>query len=125
MSIEIQPPLKMYFDGAAYHGGAGASVVFITSQEEIIPLSFTLKHWCSNNIVENQALILGLDMTIDMKQLQLQVFDDSQLVINQLLRNYEVKKPELRPYHEYAQKLIGWLGEVTLQHVRRMENKKS
>ena len=38
--------------------------------------------------------------------------------------SYEVKKPELRPYHNYAQKLIGWLGDVTLQHVPRKENKR-
>ena len=30
----------------------------------------------------------------------------------------------MRPYHDYAQKLIRWLGDVTLQHVRRTENKK-
>ena len=59
-----------------------------------------------------------------MKQLHLQVFGDSQLVINQLLGSYDVKNPELRPYHDYAQKLIRWLGDVTLQHVRRTENKK-
>ena len=124
MLIEVQPPWKMYFDGAAYRGGAGAGVVFITSQEEILPFSFTLKQCCSNNVAEYQALILGLEMAVDMKQLYLQVFGDSQLVINQLLRSYEVKKPELRPYHDYAQKLIRWLGDVTLQHVRRIENKK-
>ena len=45
-------------------------------------------------------------------------------MINQLLGSYEVKNPELRPYHDYAQKLIIWLGDITLQHVRRTENKK-
>ena len=64
-------------------------------------------------------------MAVDMKQLHLQVFGDSQLVINQLLGSYEVKKPKLRPYHDYAQKFIRWLGDVTLQHVRRTENKKA
>ena len=64
-------------------------------------------------------------MAVDMKQLHLQVFGDSQLVINQLLGSYEVKNPELRPYHDYAQKLIRWLGDVTLQHVCRTENKKA
>ncbi|XP_049382666.1 uncharacterized protein LOC125846990 [Solanum stenotomum] len=106
MSIEIQPPWKMYFDGATHRGGVGVGIVFITSQEEILPFSFTLKKCCSNNVVEYQALILGLEITIDMKC-------------------YEVKNPELRLYYGYAQKLIEWLGDVTLQHVRRMENKKA
>ncbi|XP_049382795.1 uncharacterized protein LOC125847153 [Solanum stenotomum] len=125
MLIEVQSPWKMYFDEAAHRGGASAGVVFITSQEDILPFYFTLKQCCSNNVVEYQALILGLEMAVNMKQLNLHVFGDSQLVINQLLGSYEVKKPELRHYHDYAQKLIGWLGDETLQHVRRMENKKA
>ncbi|XP_069146012.1 uncharacterized protein [Solanum lycopersicum] len=115
----------MYFDGAAHRDGAGAGVVFITSQKEILPFFFTLKQCCSNNVAEYQTLIFELDMDVDMKQLYLQVFGDSQLVINQLLGSYEVKKPELRPYHDFTQKLIRWLGDVALQHVRRTENKKA
>ncbi|XP_070034457.1 uncharacterized protein [Nicotiana tomentosiformis] len=38
--------------------------------------------------------------------------------------SYEVKKPELRPYHDYAKKLMGWVGDVITQHVPRKENKK-
>ncbi|XP_070047111.1 uncharacterized protein [Nicotiana tomentosiformis] len=87
MVIEVQPPWKMYFDGAAHHGGAGAGVVFVISQGEVLPYSFTLTQLYSNNVAEYQALILGLEMAIEMKRLQLQVFSDSQLVINQLLGN--------------------------------------
>ncbi|XP_060200724.1 uncharacterized protein LOC132628991 [Lycium barbarum] len=115
----------MYFDGAAQLDEAGAGVVFVTPQGEVLPYSFTLTQCCSNNVAEYQALILGHEMAVDMKQLQLQVFGDSQLVINQLLGSYEVKKPELLPYYSYAQKLIGWLGDVTLQYVLRRENKKA
>ncbi|XP_070005689.1 uncharacterized protein [Nicotiana sylvestris] len=32
MVVKAQPPWKMYFDGAAHRGGAGAGVVFVTSQ---------------------------------------------------------------------------------------------
>ncbi|XP_070045682.1 uncharacterized protein [Nicotiana tomentosiformis] len=77
MVIEVQPPWKMYFDGAAHRGRA--------------------------------ALILGLEMAVEIKRLQLQVFGDSQLVINHLLGSYEVKKPELRPNYDYAKNLMGWV----------------
>ncbi|XP_070057176.1 uncharacterized protein [Nicotiana tomentosiformis] len=99
------PPWKMYFDGAAHRGGAGAGVVFVTSQGEVLPYSFTLTQLCSNNVAEYQALILGLEMAVDMMR-------------------YEVKKPELRPYHDCAKKLMGWIGNVTIQHVPRKQNKK-
>ncbi|XP_070023418.1 uncharacterized protein [Nicotiana sylvestris] len=118
MVVEVQPPWKMYFDGAAHRGGAGAGIVFVTPQGEVLPYSFTLIQLFSNNVAEYQALILGLEMAVDMKQLQLQVFGDSQLVVNQLLGSYEVKKPELGPYHDYAKKLMGWLSDVTIQEIK-------
>ncbi|XP_070026582.1 uncharacterized protein [Nicotiana sylvestris] len=124
MVIEVQPPWKMYFDGVAHRGGAGAGVVFVTSQGEVLPYSFMLTQLYSNNISEYQVLIPGLEITAEMKRLQLQVFGDSQLVVNHLLGSYEVKKPELRLYHDYAKKLMGWLGDVTIQHVPRKEKKK-
>ncbi|XP_070013536.1 uncharacterized protein [Nicotiana sylvestris] len=56
MVIEVQPSWKIYFDGAAHRGGASAGVVFVTYR-----------------------------VAVEMKRLQLQVFGDSQLVVNQLL----------------------------------------
>ncbi|XP_033512721.2 uncharacterized protein [Nicotiana tomentosiformis] len=105
MVIEIQPPWKMYFDCAIHREGAGTGIVFITSQGEVLPYSFTLTQWYSNNAAEYQALIFGLEIDVYMKQLQLQVFGDFKLVINQLLGSYEVKKLELVLYHKYAKKL--------------------
>ncbi|KAL0318210.1 UNVERIFIED_CONTAM: hypothetical protein Scaly_2854800 [Sesamum calycinum] len=93
--IEVTPPWKMYFDGASHKEGAGAGVVFVTSGR------------------------------IDAKQLPLKVYGDSQLVVNQLLGLYEVKKPELLPYHNYAKRLMGWLGDVELEHLPRKDNKQA
>ncbi|XP_070037117.1 uncharacterized protein [Nicotiana tomentosiformis] len=125
MVIEVQPPRKMYFDGATHHGGASAGVVFVTSQGEILPYSFTLTQLYFNNVAEYQALILGLEMAVKIKRLQLEVFGDSQLMVNPFQGSYKVKKPELRPYHDYAKHIMGWLGDVTIQHVPRKENKKA
>ncbi|KAK4385721.1 hypothetical protein Sango_2696100 [Sesamum angolense] len=107
LAIEVTPPWKMYFDGAFHKEGVGAGVVFFTSEGEVLPYSFTLTQNCSNNIADYQALILGLEIVVDAKQLPLKVYGDSQLVVNQLLGLYEVKKPELLPYHNYAKKANG------------------
>ena len=92
----------MYFDGAAHREGARTGIVFIILEGDVLPYSFTLTHQCSNNVAEYQALILGLEMAVDMKQLYLQIFGDSKLVVDQILVNYEVRKSELIPYHNYA-----------------------
>ncbi|KAL0298854.1 UNVERIFIED_CONTAM: hypothetical protein Sradi_6545200 [Sesamum radiatum] len=80
---------------------------------------------CSNNLAEYQALILGLEIAVDAKQLPLKVYGDSQLVVNQLLGLYEVKKSELLRYHNYVKRLMGWLGDVELEHLSRKDNKQA
>ncbi|KAK4409373.1 hypothetical protein Sango_0010300 [Sesamum angolense] len=69
--IEVTPPWKMYFDGVSYKEGVGAGVVFVTSKGEVLPYSFTFTQNCSNNVVEYQALILGLEIAVDAKKLPL------------------------------------------------------
>ncbi|XP_019196045.1 PREDICTED: uncharacterized protein LOC109189877 [Ipomoea nil] len=123
--IEVLPPWKMYFDGASHREGAGAEVVFVTPEGEVLPYSFTLTEQCSNNVAEYQALILGLEIAADMKQLRIKIYGDSKLIINQVLSLYEVKKAELVPYNNYVKILMQWLGDVTIDHVPRKENKQA
>ncbi|XP_027158117.1 uncharacterized protein LOC113759746 [Coffea eugenioides] len=121
--IEIRPPWKIYFDGVAHRQGAGAGIVFVTPDGRILLYFFTLNQRCSNNVAEYQALILGLEIAVDMEQLDIQIYGDSQLVINQLLGSYEVKKSKLIPYHKYATRLMKWLRGASIKHVPRRENK--
>ncbi|KAK4382516.1 hypothetical protein Sango_2727900 [Sesamum angolense] len=75
--IEVTPPWKMYFDGASHKERAGVGVVFVTSEGEALPYSFTLTQNCSNNIAEYQTLILELEIAVDVKQIPLKVYGDS------------------------------------------------
>ncbi|XP_073317292.1 uncharacterized protein [Primulina huaijiensis] len=49
--IEVTPLLKMYFDGAAHKEGAGAGIIFVTSEGEMLPYSFTLAQNCSTMLL--------------------------------------------------------------------------
>jgi len=73
---------ELFFDGVARRDGAGAGVVLVPSEKHIIPFSFVLVDLCSNNVAEYQALILGPQMAIEMRIKDLDVYGDSQLVIN-------------------------------------------
>uniref|UniRef100_A0A2N9G4C6 Uncharacterized protein n=1 Tax=Fagus sylvatica TaxID=28930 RepID=A0A2N9G4C6_FAGSY len=88
----------MFFDGAVRHEELGAGVVFVSPQKHMLPFAFRLNEPCSNNMVEYQALIAGLQIAFDMKISYLEVYGNSKLVINQLLTHYEVKNEGLVPY---------------------------
>ncbi|KNA08827.1 hypothetical protein SOVF_159130, partial [Spinacia oleracea] len=78
---------------------------------------------CSNNMAEYQALILGLHMAMELGLKDLDIYGDSQLVISQLLGEYEVKKEDLIPHHRYATKFLEKLDTVMLNHVPKSANK--
>ncbi|XP_019198930.1 PREDICTED: uncharacterized protein LOC109192688 [Ipomoea nil] len=123
--IEVLPPWKMYFDGASHREGAGVGIVFVTPEGAVLSYSFTLTEQCSNNVAEYQALILGLEIAANMKQLRINIYGDSKLTINQVLGLYEVKKVELVPYNNYGRILMQWLWDITIEHVPRKENKQA
>ena len=52
--IEVMPQWMMFFDGAARREGAGAGVVFVSPQRQILLYSFSLSELCSNNVAEYQ-----------------------------------------------------------------------
>ncbi|XP_074277875.1 uncharacterized protein LOC141601486 [Silene latifolia] len=121
--VDILPPWRMYFDGAARRDGAGAGVVFISPQNHVMPYSFTLTQFCSNNVAEYQALILGLQMAIEVSVRDMDIYGDSQLVISQVLDEYEVRKEDLIPYHRQALQLLNQLDSINIGHVPRSANK--
>ena len=105
--------------------GAGAGVVFVSPQRQILLYSFSLSELCSNNVAEYQALIIGLQMAIEMGISQLEIFGDSKLVINQILEQYDVKKEDLVPYCKYGKKLLANFKAITLEHIPRKENRQA
>ncbi|XP_075077158.1 uncharacterized protein LOC142163904 [Nicotiana tabacum] len=65
--VEELLPWTMFFDGSAHRTGVGVGVVLISPERQVFPFSFVLGETCSNNAVEYQALIVGLEMELDMK----------------------------------------------------------
>jgi len=62
-------------------------------------------------------------MAIGMGIKDLNIYGNSQLVINQLLEEHEAKKEDLVPYHKHALRLLDRLDIVKLEHVPRSANK--
>lgn len=54
----------MYFDGACSNEETGAGVDFIVPSGKTFKYSFLLSFECTNNIVEYEALMLGLNLAI-------------------------------------------------------------
>ena len=120
--VNFFPSWMMFFDGLARFDGTGVGVVFVLPQRQILPYSFVIRERCSNNVVEYQALIIGLQMAIEMKITSLEICGDSKLEINQLLALYEVKSDNLVPHFQYATQLMEKFERISLVHIPPKEN---
>lgn len=114
------------FDGASRGnpGPAGIGAVIFHNGQEI---------WAScqhigtktNNQSEYSALILGLKEALSRDIKTLQVFGDSQLVINQINGEYKVRNPGLQELYQEVQHLKTQFDNIIITHVYREFNKRA
>jgi ribonuclease HI len=67
----------MYFNGSYTLKGAGAGVVLIPSEGDILKYAIQLEFPATNNIVEYEGLVTGLRLAKDLSIQQLLIRDDS------------------------------------------------
>jgi hypothetical protein len=60
----------------------------------------------TNNLAENEALLLGLRAAKDMKIEELSVFMDAELIFHQVINMYQAKNPRLRAYRNEVWDMI-------------------
>ncbi|XP_070005496.1 uncharacterized protein [Nicotiana sylvestris] len=78
---------RMFFDGAVNFRGLGIRAVLVSEMGQHYPISAKLRFPYTNNMVEYEACIQGLNMTIDMNIQELLVIGDSYLLVHQVHAN--------------------------------------
>ena len=116
----------MYFDGTANHSGYGIGVLLISSHGYHIPrsvrLAFSDQYLATNNIVEYEGCILGLETALELGIRHMEVFGDSNLVLRQIQGEWKIRDVKLRPYHEYLELLVGRFNDLRYSHLPRAQN---
>ena len=79
----------------------------------------------TNNQEEYEAILKGLQLLHEVKAEAIEVFGDSQLIINQLIGLYEYKDDILRGYYDECQRLLKEFPHVSLQHIPRAQNQEA
>ena len=76
----------------------------------------------SNNEVEYEALIAGLEIAKKMKVESLDIFSDSQIVVCQINDEYQVREEKMAAYLQKAKKLLGSFSSYTINQIPRSQN---
>ncbi|KAK3039072.1 hypothetical protein RJ639_028523 [Escallonia herrerae] len=82
----------------------------------------TTTEGCSNNEAESEAIIVGLELSLEVSIDDLTIYRDSKLIIRQLKGEYQIRKPNLFPYYERADYLLSKFPKLQIRHVHRGEN---
>lgn len=117
--------LKLYADGGS-RGNPGPSAggfVLLDMNDQILHESGKYLGITTNNQAEYHSLKGGLEAALKMGAKEVQVYMDSQLVVNQMKGSYKVKNRDLWPIYEAIKELTTKFSKVTFAHVPRELNK--
>ena len=89
----------MYFDGSIMVPGSGAGVVLISPDGSRLRYAIRLHLLASKNATEYKALINRLHITIELSAMRLYIRGDSELVVDQVMKESSYKSPLMEAYY--------------------------
>ncbi|XP_066354798.1 uncharacterized protein [Miscanthus floridulus] len=128
--IEVQLPTPdvtheywtMYFDGSIMALDSGIGVVLISPNGSRLRYAICLHFSASNNTMEYEALINGLRIAIELGATRLYVCSDSELVVDQVIKESSCKSPLMAAYCQKVCKLKDKFQGIELHHIPRKDN---
>ena len=117
---------QLYCDGASRSnpGDASIGISILLDGKEVHTISKKIGI-ATNNEAEYQALIDGLNYCVDNSIKEIQVFLDSNLVVEQVNKNFKVKARNLKVLNSKVDDLIQEFNFIEINHVYREENKRA
>ena len=79
-------PWNLYFDGSVCDDGQGIGAALISLNGDVFEFSSRAKENCTNNQVEYEALLFGLEFLQSMGVKRVEAFSDSLLVVQQVFK---------------------------------------
>ena len=116
---------SIYVDGSSSPENSGAGILLIGPDKEEFKYSIKFTFPITNNAAEYEALLAGLQLAKRIRAEKVRVFADFQLVVRQVLGEYEVKDPSLKAYNSLVKKLWQQFSQIQITQISREENSKA
>src|SRR5438552_7487613 len=116
--------ITVEFDGGSRGNPGPAGIGVVLRAQDRTPL-LTLGKFigrATNNVAEYQALITALIQAKKLGAKKIIIRGDSELIIRQMLGQYRVKHPDLKPLYEEAYHLLHQFDEAKIEHNLRHKN---
>jgi hypothetical protein len=110
-------PLELFFDGLVCSKGQGAECVIVSPNGAYIDLSIRLEFACTNNQVEYEALLHGIEFLRDLGARDVDVFGDSNLIVQQVRGDSQCLDVVLNSYRDRCSDIIKWFDTFSIKHI--------
>ncbi|KAM2939235.1 hypothetical protein FF1_038931 [Malus domestica] len=100
------PTWSLYVDGSSNQQGCVAGLVLTTPDKVAIEYALRFKFKALNNEAEYEALLAGLRLAKHLGVKRIDIFSDSQLVVNQVTNNFDAKDSSMAAYMAQTQLLL-------------------
>jgi ribonuclease HI len=116
---------KLYTDGGSRGNPGDSACAFVICEmdDTVVEKSGYYMGMATNNQAEYYGMIKGLERGRDLGIDKVNLFSDSQLVVNQMNGFYKVKNQELTPLHHQLKELAQSFEKISFTHVPRELNK--
>ena len=108
-------------DSSTQHAG-GIGVVLQSPEGDKLKYKIRLQYQPTNNEVEYEALLKGLELAKSMEARSILIPGDFQLVISQINGMYEAKEGRMKKYLEKVLRLAKKFKEINFVQIPREEN---
>ena len=112
----------IYFDGSLMKKAASVGLVFVSPLGVRMRYMVQLHFPSSNNVTEYEALINGLRITIEFGIRCLNIRGDSQLVVNQVIKESSCHDTKMAMYCQEVRRLEDKFNGLELNHIPRRLN---
>jgi ribonuclease HI len=115
----------LYIDGSVMKTGEGAGLLFVSPLREHMRYVVHLHFPASNNMAEYEALLCGLKIAIETGIKCLDMRGDSQLMIDQVMKNASCHDDKMEAYCKAVRALEDKFYGIELNHVPRRYNEEA
>jgi ribonuclease HI len=118
-------PWKLHFDRSSRRSGCCVGIIIMSPCGAVFEALSRLDHKCTNNQIEYEALLFGLQILHDMRVKHVEAYGDSLLVLQQVSKVCQCLNGSLNAYLDKCLDIISCMDEFVIYHIPREENPKA
>ena len=117
-----QESWRIFVDGSSNKNGSGAGIILISPKGHRFHSVLRFGFKASNNEAKYKALLAGLRVAQELKASSVQCFSDSQLVVNQVLGEYQARGARMAAYLAKVTVKLSTFERGSIEQIPREQN---